>query len=151
MRNVRKLLMGLALVVCVIASVLGYSNSAQAKSKKTTYFFSSNDITKFQLKNNKLTIVSDKKSEHKIGIYRKENENKKKYKVTYKVAKNCKWVGVYYHGGKFYSSKSSYKNVKKNIKYDHNWYKETGNMKNRGLCSFVVKNNKIVRVEYFFL
>lgn len=153
MRNVKKLFMGWALVVCILASVLGYSNSAQAKSKKTTYYFSSCEVTKFNLKNNKLTIATDKRSKNKTGIYIEGNEKNKKYKVTYKVAKNCKWVEATFsrYNGKSSSSKSTYKNVKKCIKFDRNWYKENGSPNNFGLCSFVVKNKKIIKVRYFFM
>ena len=153
MRNVKKLFVCLAMLLCVLAPVLGYSNSVQAKSKETTYYFSSCEVSKFNLKNNKLTIVIDKKMKNRNGIYKKGHKKNKKYKVTYKVAKNCKWVEESFcrGNGKSERKKSTYKKVKKSIQFDHSFSKEWGEISNRGLCSFIVKNKKIIKVKYFYM
>lgn len=153
MRCTKKLFMSLALVVCVLVSVLGYSNSAQAKSKKTKYLFSSCEVTKFSLKNNKLTIVTDKKARTKCGIYKSGDEKHKKYKVIYKVAKNCKWVESSFsrYDGTSSNSKSTYGKIKGYIQADRQFYKASGDIGNVGLCSFIVQNKKIVKVVYFYM
>lgn len=152
MGNGKRILIRMILTLCMLASVLGYSNSIQAKAKKTTYYFASYEVTQFKLKKNKLTIETDKNIVDKTGIFKKGNEQSKKYKMTFKVAKNCKWVEAEFnrYNGSNSSSKSTYKKVRERIQFDRSWYKESGYSTNVGLCSFVVKNKKIIRVEYFY-
>lgn len=78
------------------------------------------------MKNNKLTISTDKYIEDEVGIFKKGNVYNKKYKVTFKVAKNCKWVetSLNRYNGEKSSNKSSYTGVKKKIQFDRSSYKK---------------------------
>lgn len=82
--------------------------------------------TKFQFKNSKLTLKVSK--EDNMGITRKNDENSKKYKLTMKVSKNCKyrWEEFYRMTRESDSGKSNYRDVKKSIMGDRDFYKETG-------------------------
>lgn len=82
--------------------------------------------TKFQFKNSKLALKVSK--EDNMGITRKNDENSKKYKLTMKVSKNCKyrWEEFYRMTRESDSGKSNYRDVKKSIMGDRDFYKETG-------------------------
>lgn len=148
--NFKNMILALSFALLVIAMAGGNFVSAQAAAKDGTYYFSSCMTTKFKVKNNKLTLkvsIADTS-----GITKKNDENYKKYKLSLKVSKDCKYSSAWFNrlDGKTTKANSSYSEVKESIDYDRSNYKNTGNCNNVAYSSIVVKNNQVVKIEYLY-
>lgn len=153
MKNkLKEIIMTLSLVLLVFAMAGGKSIKAEAKTVKDgAYYFSSTSTTKFQIKNNKLTL---KVAKDGTGITKVGDESFKKYKLTLKVSKNCKYRQKYYGRSTGESSVENmdYSGIKKAIAWDRQSYKETGGLYNNyGLSEIVVKNNRVTKIVYLLM
>lgn len=117
-----------------------------AASKKTEYTFSPGNCSSFKLNGNKLTI---KLSGDK---FYKNNKKTKKKTMTFTLAKNCKWTSSTFNrwDGTSSEAKSNYKEIKKAIKCDRDIYKQNpdGGVGNVGMTTIVIKNGKVVKIDY---
>lgn len=148
--KIKKYFMMLSLAILVVATVGGKAAKVEAKVKDGTYCFSSFMATKFQVKNSKLILkVSKSDSE---GITKKNDKKYKKYEFSAKVSKSCKYRWEYFERGtgKSDGGSTTYNDVKKSIKEDRASYIKNGYCSNVGLSRIVVKNNKVVKIVYFF-
>lgn len=151
MKNkIKNIIITLSFVLFMIAMIGGNPIRSEAKVKDGTYNFSSCMVTKFQVKNNRLTLKVSK--DDTSGITKTNDENYKKYKLTVKVSKNCKyrWEEFQRMTGESNSGKSNYRKVKKSIAEDRAFYKQSGNYNNVGLSRIVVKNNQVVKLVHLY-
>ena len=148
--KIKNIIMTLSFVLFIIAMVGENPIKCEAKVKNGTYYFSSCMVTKFQVKNNKLTLKVSKDDDY--GITKKNNESYKKYKLTVNVSKNCKYKSEWFHRmtGESEVANSSYKEVKKSIEGDRSAYKQSGSYSNVGSSSIVVKNGQVVKIVYLY-
>lgn len=146
--KIRNLFTIVSIVLLVVIMSLKSPVVAEAKMQDGTYYFSSNVVTKFQIKDGVLVLKIDK--DDTSGINKTNNANYKKYKLKVKVSKKCKYRSMeYVRGtGKSYSGKSSYKKIKNAIDGDRSFYKETGYGNNVADYCIEVKNNKVVKITY---
>lgn len=144
-KNFTMLLPVLLLMVVLIA---GNTIRVDAKAQDGTYNFNSCAITKFQIRNNKLTLKVDKSDGITIG-------DKKLYKLNVKVSKNCKYVYEGYSrrdlGSNPEKRNLTYSELKESIKFDRDWYEENGYANNLASSYLKVKNGKVAKIVYCFL
>lgn len=91
MKNkIKKIIMTVSFVLLIIVMTGETPVKTEAKVKDGTYCFPSWMVTKFQVKNNRLTLKVSKAGDS--GITRKNDKDYKKYKFTVKASKNCKYI-----------------------------------------------------------
>lgn len=140
----------LSFVLLVIVAVGKNPIQAEAGTQDGTYYFSPVMTTKFQIKNNKLSLKVSESDPS--GITKKGDEKYKKYSLKLKVSKNCKYCMEDFNRGtgKRDVQQSNYNDVKDSIKWERDAYVKDGFSENAGLSRIVVKNNKVVKIVYFF-
>lgn len=133
----------------ISASVFGNPARAEARIKDGDYSFSSCAVTKFQIRNNTLTLKTEKKPGSEIT--RNKNSEYKSYKLKARVSKNCKYILEYYVRGVGELDsrrKTDYMEIKDIIDFDRSWYVETG-AANNVLKSYIkMKNGRVVKIVY---
>ena len=149
----------LAILLMLTAANAG-SITAEAAGKTTVYETNAIYITKFLESKGKLTVkakhwgsiaVTEKKrnkgwvrtAERALTGKSKELGEKK---LTYKIAKNCKWSWC--DTGRN-SGKSSYSRIRKNAKQAREAFCKYGVDASYGVVQIFVKNKKVVRVNIF--
>lgn len=149
--KIKNIIMTLSFVLLIIAMVGENPIRSEAKVKDGTYYFSPCMVTKFQVKNNKLTLKVSKDDD--TGITKKNNESYKKYKLTANVSKNCKYRWEMFHRmtGESEVANSSYKEIKESIAWDRSTYKQSGNYNTVGSSSIVVKDGQVVKIVYLYM
>lgn len=148
-RKIKNVIMLLSFLLLVVTIVERQTIQIEAGTKDGTYYFSSCYATKFQVKNNKLTLKVSKSDDS--GITKKNDDNYKKYKLTLKVSKNCKYILEEYYRmtGESSRRRGSYSDVQESVAFDRAYYKSYGVCNTVGLSRIVVKNNRVVKMVHF--
>lgn len=146
----KSLFVMIAFVLLVVVMAGGTTVKAASAVADGSYYFSSCMVTKFQVKNNKLTLKISKKDD--TGIENGDGSYKK-YKLEVKVAKDCKylWEDFVRGTGESSSGKTTYAEMKKAIKGDRDFYVQTSSFSNVGMSRVEVKNGKAVKIVYFHM
>lgn len=141
----------LALLTFMLISALASENPVRAEAglKDGTYDFSSCAVTKFQIRNNTLTLKTEKK--HGSEITSNKNSEYKSYKLKARVSKNCKYILEYYVRGVGELDsrrKTDYREIKDIIDFDRSCYRETGAANNVVSSYIKVKNGMVAKIVY---
>lgn len=141
----------LALLTFMLISALASENPVRAEAglKDGTYDFSSCAVTKFQIRNNTLTLKTEKK--HGSEITSNKNSEYKSYKLKARVSKNCKYILEYYGRGVGELDsrrKTDYREIKDIIDSDRSCYRETGAANNVVSSYIKVKNGMVAKIVY---
>lgn len=129
MRNKNKKTIMMLLFVLLVIVVAGEKPiKTEAKTTDGTYYFLPCMTTKFHVKNNRLTLKVSKDGDS--GITKKNDKDYKKYKLTVKESKNCKYILKKYDmfTGKSNRKSVDYSDFKKLIASDRSFYKKRGIM-----------------------
>lgn len=149
-REIKKFAMLLPILLLMVILTSGNAIRVDAKVQDGKYYFSSCATKKFQIKDNKLTLKVNKSKGNEITI-----GDKKLYKLNVKVSKNCKYGYEGYSrrdmGSNPEKRGSTYSEVKELIKFDSDWYKESGYANNFTNSYIKIKNGKVVKIVYCVL
>lgn len=126
----------------ILFCAIGSGKEAQAKSEYIVY---GPDITSFHKSDKKLTIKAVKQWNEGIRLNDEETLLKK---ISFKLAKNCKWSTSAAGTRKY--QKSSYKKIRKQVISERSKYKKYGEYSSGSGVAITVKNKKIVRVNIYY-
>ena len=143
----KRMVSAVSLLLCVVMVVTCISGTVvQAKASSATVYSTSGDcISMFLKKNGKLTI----KTTWAFDKWKDGSENcvdTKLKKISYPLAKNCKWTH-YYVGETKPDSYTSYKSLKKVVEEEYYYAQKEGYYDSPTGIWVFVKNKKIVEVR----
>ena len=134
MRKRVKINICMLLTVAIMATAFVTNNITveAAKPKSTTYYIDCTGVKSLKKSHGKLTITAKKRNPLE---YRTSSGTHKTKKISYKLAKNCKWSLS--DPSEEYYSKSSYKKIKKLVK----------ELDQQSVLTIKVRKGNIVRVN----
>lgn len=139
MKITKRIICTLLTIVLMITTFIVNGNTAEAKEKNTEYSCYTYEVKSIKKSKDKLTVKCRKNG---LMAYipdaceRVEGTRK----ITYKIAKNCKWR---YVDNDEKTKKTSYKSIKKRIKWD------SGDSGNPNMIYIKVKKGKIVKITVY--
>lgn len=145
MKTMKKYLMAvISLCLCAVIICGCLAETVEAKKQKVIVYTTWGDITsKFSVKDGRLTVKT-------TWPFNKNGKETKKKKLSYPLAKNCKWE-EYGRGEKLeYLGKSSYKKLKKEIKEQYTISEKYGSYDSPTAIDIVIKNKKVVKVKAIY-
>lgn len=139
----KRILIAVSLLLCVVMVYTCIPGTVvQAKTKSSVTVYELYGVTTFSKKNGKLTVkAAEPFSKFILG---KDNYTKtKKKKLSYSLAKNCKWTACVGSEVK----KNSYNQIKRDLRGDYEYYLEYGEFDGPTMVQIFVKNKKIIEVR----
>ncbi len=148
-RKMKRIITVVMAIIILVTSVGSYKfdSEAASKLKNGTYTFAPGNCTKFVVKNKRITI----KLKGSSFLINNDASTGKKA-ISMPVSKKCKYIAQEFDrtNGQQSKHKASYKKVKGWIKDCRAAKVRTGYPNTMGMVTIVVKNGKIVKVQYLF-
>ena len=144
MKTVKKSLMTVvSLCLCAIIVCVGLTETVEAKSQNVVYQTYGDCISKFSVKDGRLTVKT-------TWPFKKNGNATEKKNLSYPLAENCKWekysIGVKLN----YEGKTSYKKLKKEVKEQYAIGQQYGSYDSPTRIEIVIKNKKVVKVKAIY-